>query len=97
MVDRAPRLWPALRLHCPYCGQSSLRDGGSFLVSGFLLGGVLLLVFPDLDVMFIAGGSGIYMLVCGILFWPWSMALWMVIEHRLHPLRPEDRLSEPPS
>lgn len=118
------RLWPALRLKCPYCGQTPLLRRGSWFVfddgcqrcdysferengyytgaswlvnfpmiglTGFALAAVLLYFMQDADPLVIALITSIYMISFGAWFTPFSMAIWLYGEHRLHPRDHEDR------
>ena len=125
--SKKPKLVPALRLRCPYCGVTPLRRPGSWFnfaqgcescdfrferelgyyagaswmvnfpvigVSGFALAGLLLFLMKDSDPMVIAVITSVYMLVFGAWFTPFSMAIWLFVEHRLHPLDADDHFAK---
>lgn len=123
-----PRLLPALRLRCPYCGETTLRQGRSWFVfdrgcqrcdyayerevgyftgaswlvnfpvvgvTSFVFAAILLALYPDWDALVIAIVASVFILILGILFTPFSMALWMYFEHSFHPLDEDDKYPLP--
>lgn len=50
--------------------------------------------FPSLDALVIAGVVSAFLIVFGLWFVPYSMAIWLLFDHHVHPLTPADRYRE---
>lgn len=57
---------------------------------GFAMAAVLLVLVPHLDGLVVAAICSVAMVGVGILVMPLSMALWLYIDHGIHPLNEDD-------
>lgn len=99
--------WLAFREGCTDCDYRFEREEGyfggasqiiSFFVIGllaFAAGGLLLWLSPKTDGLVIAAVVSAFIVFVGIGFFPFGMALWIYLDHRLHPLTDYDRLQLP--
>lgn len=114
-----PQLIFALRLLCPYCGITHLRQPGNWFrfregcevccyqferEPGYFSGAFQLVLFaivafsallltvlglkfaPQIPDSLLVIGVGVFILLELILLVPWAMAVWMWLDHRIHPL-----------
>ena len=98
--------WFYFRTGCKVCDYVYEREpgyftGASWMVSyaalalfGCGFGALLLYRLPDLDAMWIAAIVSVFLIVFGLWFVPYSMAIWLGFDHIVHPLTPEDRYVE---
>jgi hypothetical protein len=98
--------WFYFRTGCKVCDYVYEREPGYFTgaswmvsyaalaLSGCGFGALLLYRLPDLDAMWIAAIVSVFLIVFGLWFVPYSMAIWLGFDHIVHPLTPEDRYVE---
>jgi hypothetical protein len=70
----------------------------NFPVTGtlaFALTAFLVQLDTDLSSMWIAAIVSVFVFAFGLLFFPFSQALWIYLEHRFHPLGPADEWQPP--
>jgi len=103
---RAEGSWFYFRSGCKVCDYVYEREPGYFTgaswmvnyaalaLSGCGIGAFLLYRLPDLDAMWIAAIVSVFLIVFGLWFVPYSMALWLGFDHIVHPLTPADRYVE---
>lgn len=83
---------------CQVCDYSYEREPGYFTGASWMvnytvsaifgcgLAAFSLYRFPAVDALVTAGGVSIFLVVFGLWFVPYSMALWLLFDHTLHPL-----------
>lgn len=121
-----PSLLFAIRLRCPYCGKTPLRQLGSWFqfrlacpqcryqfereegyfggathlglsfMSLVSCGGAALVLwrFPETDALAISLILAVVILGFGVWSFPYNRAIWIYIDHRLHPLSADERSEE---
>ena len=77
-----------------YSGASQLINFPLVAVLAFVLAAGLMLLFPQLDLTYVILCAGSVMIAFGVFFMPYSMAVWMVFDHKFSPLMDKDRLSK---
>lgn len=102
---RAPGGWMAFGAGCPTCNYKYEREPGYFTGASWMVNyavtavvGLLAAIFfifklPETNSSIIAGALGVLILVFGTIFMPFSKAIWMWLDHSLHPLTDADRLN----
>ena len=98
-----PGSWFEFNEGCRRCGYRFEREEGYFLgapwmISYPLIGAICLAVavftYPLLAPRFGMTGLAVLIsitaIVTGLLFYPYARAIWMVGDHLLHPLNPEE-------
>jgi uncharacterized protein (DUF983 family) len=120
-----PKLYHALRLHCPYCGQTPLlkpsnlisfregcpicnyryeRETGYFAGAAWMItyslagllamatGAYMIWRYPNASDFVVAGVPALVAALVSFGFIPFGRALWLYIDHNLHPLTQQDCL-----
>ena len=123
-TQNKPSLLKALKLKCPYCGETSMIEKGNIFkyasgcekcdykferdasyysganqLIGFPVAGTLGLIiaaclyaFSDLNLYFMIGLVFGLMILFIIAFWPFTMALWLWMDHKFNKLNENDSL-----
>ncbi len=103
---RADGSWFYFRPGCKICDYVYEREpgyftGASWMInyaalagSGCMLGALLLVLLPNLDALWVAALVSVFLIIFGMWFIPYSMALWLGFDHLLHPLTQADRYRE---
>ena len=79
-----------------YTGASWLVTFPAVGVAGFGMAGLLLGFVPSLDWMLVVILTSVAMIAFALWFTPYSFALWLWFEHRLHPLNADDHFAPVP-
>ena len=94
--------WFQFQRGCRPCNYRFERElgyftGASWMVMfpmvalvGFIMAAALLVLFPHLDALLVAALCSIAMIGMGVGVMPLSMALWLYIDHVIHPLHSDD-------
>lgn len=95
--------WFVFAHGCRTCDYTFERELGYFTgaswmiafptvsIAGFAMAALLLIFAKGLDWMLVVGMTSVSMIAFGAWFAPYSMAFWLWLEHRLHPLNPDDK------
>jgi hypothetical protein len=98
---RPPGAWFRFREGCELCNYRFEREPGYFsgafqlvlftivALSALLLTGLGLKFAPQWPDTLLVIGVGVFILLELILLVPWAMAVWMWLDHRIHPLKSE--------
>lgn len=90
---------------CDICGYRYEREIGYFSGASWMMnytfaaliamlaGGYMVWKHSDAGDMIVAGIPALFGGVAAFLFIPWGRSLWMWIDHTLHPLTEEDKLT----
>ena len=95
--------WFTFRDECPRCAYRILRETGYFTgaawvmtytaasLAGIATGAALLWQKPEVDSLVLAAMASVVAAVTAFLFMPFGKALWIWLDHVLHPLEERDR------
>ncbi len=101
---RATGSWLRFADGCTACDYKYEREEGYFtgaswmvnytvtVLVGIFAGVFLVFRFPNVNSSLIAAALAVVVLSFGAWFMPFSKALWMYVDHKLHPLTDADRL-----
>ncbi len=102
------RTWFTFAPGCPQCDFAFERELGysnaasgliafpSICVAGFVMAGLLLAFATGLDWVLVVSLTSVAMIAFGAWFFPYALAIWLWLEHRLHPLDANDRFPQLP-
>lgn len=105
---RAPHSWVVFARGCPRCDYPYEREEGYFTGAawvinytfaafwGLLVGGLLLWKRPQWGSLWISLITAVVALVAAAFFLPYGKAIWLWLDHVLHPLEERETLKSGP-
>jgi uncharacterized protein (DUF983 family) len=73
-----------------YTGASWMVTFPLVSLASFFVAALLMWQFPNLSSLWVASTVSIFMLLLGVLITPLCMAIWLYVDHWLHPLHDGD-------